>query len=507
MNAARANAAAIVLSAIAAAIYALRLDDAAGLIVDDAWYILLAKALASGEGYRLISSATVAVMPAVPPGFPAVLAPVFLLVPAFPDNLALLKLISIAAMAGVGVCCWIDFTRHRGVPNAQATLLAGIVVLTPAFVFLATSTVMAECVFTVALMLAVLAVERVIRQESTQFRAAMLAGVSLAAVVLIRSAGVAAIAAAIAYLLLHRRWHQLAVCAMTAAVCVLPWQLYAADNAPSASDSFAHGGTIAYSYRELLQMARPGDVRATVTPGEAVVRGVTNVAGIAARDVGAIIAPVLFRGAHESGQEVVSVGASGRGSMGAAPGTIVISLMLSLGIVAGVVRSRAWFSLPALVVAATVAIIAAVGAETYRYVVPLTPFLVLFFWRGLPHPSLARIGVLCVLGLHVMDHGLYVRAKVNGDANWLADARDVEHVLATLNAQPPGAVASTNPGLVYLRTHRKGVALAYAEQNWEFWAAAGVRYLVALRSLEPPALARDSEMLLKTKQQRWIVKM
>jgi len=232
-----------------------------------------------------------------------------------------------------------------------------------------------------------------------------------------------------------------------------------------------------------------------------------NVAGIATRDVGAIIAPALFRGAHESGQEVVSVGSPGRGSMGGATGTIVISALLSLGILAGVVRSGAWFSLPALLVAATVAMIAAVGAETYRYVVPLTPFLVLFFWRGLPHPRLARIAVLCVIGLHLMDHAMYVRAKANGDADWLADARDVEHVLATLSEQPPGAVASTNPGLVYLRTHRKGVALAYADQNWEVWTAAGVRYLVALRSLEPPTLARNSEVVLKTKRHRWIVKM
>ena len=31
-------------------IYALRIDDVAGLMVDDAWYIVLAKALAQGEG-------------------------------------------------------------------------------------------------------------------------------------------------------------------------------------------------------------------------------------------------------------------------------------------------------------------------------------------------------------------------------------------------------------------------------------------------------------------------
>ena len=84
--------------------------------------ILLAKALAGGDGYRLISSATTPVMPSVPPGFPAVLAPVFLIAPTFPDNLALLKLISIAAMAGVGAYMWIDFTRHRGVPGGTGTV-------------------------------------------------------------------------------------------------------------------------------------------------------------------------------------------------------------------------------------------------------------------------------------------------------------------------------------------------------------------------------------------------
>ena len=35
-------------------VYLLRLDSAAGLMVDDAWYIVLAQALASGEGLSLI---------------------------------------------------------------------------------------------------------------------------------------------------------------------------------------------------------------------------------------------------------------------------------------------------------------------------------------------------------------------------------------------------------------------------------------------------------------------
>ena len=53
-----AIAAALTLLA-AACVYLLRLDRVAGLVVDDAWYVLLGRALAQGDGYRLISSAAI----------------------------------------------------------------------------------------------------------------------------------------------------------------------------------------------------------------------------------------------------------------------------------------------------------------------------------------------------------------------------------------------------------------------------------------------------------------
>jgi len=70
--------------AAVAAVYVLRLDSAAGLYVDDAWYIVLAESLWRGEGFRLISSATTPILPAFPPGFPLILAPIVGLFPSFP---------------------------------------------------------------------------------------------------------------------------------------------------------------------------------------------------------------------------------------------------------------------------------------------------------------------------------------------------------------------------------------------------------------------------------------
>ena len=40
---------------LVAATYAARVDRVAGLYVDDAWYVLLAKAIASGDGFRLLN--------------------------------------------------------------------------------------------------------------------------------------------------------------------------------------------------------------------------------------------------------------------------------------------------------------------------------------------------------------------------------------------------------------------------------------------------------------------
>ncbi|NOT62198.1 MAG: hypothetical protein HOP19_18460 [Acidobacteria bacterium] len=51
-------AAAVALVILFIVIYQQRLDHVIGLIVDDGWYVLLAKSLATGQGYSLINSPT-----------------------------------------------------------------------------------------------------------------------------------------------------------------------------------------------------------------------------------------------------------------------------------------------------------------------------------------------------------------------------------------------------------------------------------------------------------------
>ena len=93
---------AILLGALAvASVYVLRVDAVVGMMVDDGWYVMLAEALATGQGYRLVNApGSEFILPGYPPGFPALLSLVFRAQPSFPANLWLLKAVSVAAMLG-----------------------------------------------------------------------------------------------------------------------------------------------------------------------------------------------------------------------------------------------------------------------------------------------------------------------------------------------------------------------------------------------------------------------
>lgn len=495
------------LALLVAAIYLLRIDSVAGLILDDAWYMVLGKSLADGEGLRLISSSAPPIVPAVPPGFPALLAIVFAIDPAYPSNLVWLKAVSVLAMFGVGITSWIYFTRYRDMPPAIAFMAAAAIVLTPAMVFLATSTVMAECVFMLAQLATVVAIERATRRERNS--ATLSAGVMAGVTILVRTAGVAVAGAGLVYFLLQRRWRQAGLFAAATAITVTPWLIYASVNAPTFDERLRHGGSIAYTYQQLLSMERPGAVNTEASSDAILNRAVRNLGDIVSRDIGAVFLPVLYRPPLESGQEAISVGRPGRGSMGGPTGTRVVSVLIFLALLAGIFRARAWLSLPVLVIAASLVVIGPVESQTFRYLVPLSPLLFLLLWQAAPRPDVMRVVLLCVLVLHLVDHAQYLRARSAGEADWVAGAQEIDVVIDWVDKNLPAdaPIVSSNPGLLYLQTGRKGLVYAFPTQNWERWRQEGIRYVVATRRTELPLRRFNAKVLFQTKGQLWVVEM
>ena len=510
------------LALVAVAIYVSRLNPVAGLMVDDAWYILLAKSLADGSGYALISSPLEAILPLYPPGLPAVLSLVFRIRPEFPDNVALLKTVSIVAMLAVGALTYVYARRHRHLSRELAACIAFATTIVPAFVFLATSTLMSECLFTLAQLSAVVLIHRSVESSEPrrQLLFAIAAGIAGGAAVLVRSAAVGVVAAVGLWLIKERRWRTAAVFAGVVVICLLPWFLYTRANAPTAAQRAAHGGAVVYDYGDQFWMrwaGTPGMGR--ITAADIPARIATNLTDIFARSMSGIFVPAFLRGPSESGEEVIGLGGAAGllpGSMGGAAATMVISLALSVVVLTGyIAAARQRITVAEFLLPVALAIVSLWPFWSFRFVLPLTPFLFFYLVNGLNvvtrSPRIVRVVILCIIGFNLADHAGFLLHQRNQDgasrAGWIGGASDVDDALVWIrdNLGSDGMIAATNPALLYLRTGRRSIAYDDPTVDWEVWKRRGVRYVASLMPTELPV--GDYKILYQSPARLWIIEL
>jgi hypothetical protein len=509
-------AALLAVTTVALPVYLLRLNGVAGMVNDDAWYILLARSLAEGTGFHLISSPLEPILPLYPPGFPAVLSIAFRISPEYPDNVWLLKGVSIAAMIGVGFLTY-HYLRTRRLSNEVAISAALATILTPAFVFLATSTVMSECVFTLAQVAVILVVHRSAEaNDRNAVRWLIVAAVLAAAAVLIRTAAVAVVAATAIWLLKERRWRRAAIFAATVALCLLPWIIHSTVNAPTEAQRAAHGGAVAYSYGEQLWMRWAGAPSSgTITARDLPRRVVTNLTDIAARGMDGIFLPVVLRGPAESGDEVVALGPGN--NMGATSAPMIVAAAVSVIVLTGFIAAvRRQITVTEVFLPAAMAIILLWPFWSFRFVVPLTPFLYFYLVTGMQvlfrSPRAAPLVVLCVIGLALYDHaGYIIRAQSRDEGQrieWIARARETDTVLEWIRDNLPGdgMIASSSPALLFMRTGLKSVAYDDTTIPFSVWKSRGFRYIVCLRPAElPPGTPGTYTVLHRSPQGLWVI--
>jgi hypothetical protein len=231
-----------------------------------------------------------------------------------------------------------------------------------------------------------------------------------------------------------------------------------------------------------------------------------NLIDILGRDLGAILMPAAYRGASESGQEAFNLTGEvdlRAGSMGGGPEIVVVSSLLSAVAVIGfIAAARRRLTVAEYIVAATIAMVVLVPARTYRYVLPLTPFILFYFFNGIqalstrfrrlgdePMTSATRIAALCMLILVGAEHAQYIwRAQFGPTPDWVGDHLEVISVTDWMNRNLTGdyKVESSNPGLVYLLTGRKAIALTDPHNRWRTWRAQGIHYAVSLHAIPRP---------------------
>lgn len=495
-----AAAAALIVSL---AIYVLRLDKVVGLVVDDAWYLLLAKALATGQGYTLINSPTPGITPFYAPAFPFLLSIFYRLSSNFPNNIWLLKSVSIAAMMGVGVLAFTYFKRDRELPPWVALGLALATTIYPALVFLATSTVMSECVFMLAQLGVIVLIERGVKagQLSPAWRYAVAAGALAGFAFLTRPAGVGLLVGVVLYLLKEKLFKQAIIFAAIVVFLVGPWMLYSRTHAPTPEQRAEQGANIVQSYStQLWQRVAGQPLSGTITAGDLPERIWKNLSEIGKYDFGGLVFYSLFRPLEPA--LPMRLGQEAR----------MISLFFAaLAIIGFIACLRERMTLAEFVTPLSIGVTILWGWEQYRLLLPLVPFLLFYILMGVrffaqlyqklydePKPRGALIPLLIFSWLFVLSNLYanyqYIQRKydpipANG-LRWVSSYEENEAFIKYIGENVPktDVIATQNPALVHLYTGHKTVASDDPAGSWEAWTRLRVRYLARTSpvTLPPP---------------------
>jgi hypothetical protein len=196
-----------------------------GGFYDDAFYVILAKSLATGQGYRNLNLPGVPVATHYPPGYPAFLALLWRIGPGFPANLVLFKVAN-AAFLAVAAAFAYKLGRERfglGVAAALIATTAGTAT-TPALYL--SSMVLSETMFLALAIPFLLWAEREVMRTDDGIRRSLVLGICTGLLFLVRSQAIALIGALAVVYALRRRWRESALVIGGAVMVIAPWLVW-----------------------------------------------------------------------------------------------------------------------------------------------------------------------------------------------------------------------------------------------------------------------------------------
>ncbi len=482
-------------------VHLLRLDHVCGLYVDDAWYVLLGKALATGKGYSLINAPTPGIVPLYPPGFPWVLSLVWRIAPRFPENVWLFKAVAIAAMLGAAVLARHWCRRVLDFPPALAAAVALATALHPALVFFATSTVMSEPFFLVVALGLVVVIERAAASRNGT-PAALATGLLGGFAFLVRSAAIGLPVAGALYLGAQRRWRAALALVVAASALGVPWMLYARAHRPTAAEQADMDDPIVIPYTTQFWFRVVEDpASGTITLAELPARMWTQLETIATRSAGALTVYPLY--------QTLDPGGWGPAAPGATAVSLAACALVLIGFVAAVRRRVSFVEIAAPI---TLAIVLLWPGKPTRQLVPWVPVVLAYTALGIRtlarplarrdgwSPALAVIAALA--GVSLLAHVTYIRQLWGPAAERPVFVQLFDEVLAPIrwarDHVPAGQpLATPYPALTYLYSGHPTVGVADLSDagdtpvHWERWRRLGIHYLVDTNYLNDPPVPAE----------------
>jgi hypothetical protein len=195
--------------------------SAFGSYHDDSIYVTTAKALAAGEGYRIISLPYEPAQTKYPAFYPFLLSLIWRLSPHFPQNLVLMMLLSVVATVGFLALSFRYLTRQGYATSWEALAVVAVAAINWRTMILATS-ISTEMVYGVLSILALSLAEKVARQKG-DWVAKMALGVLMGLAFLTRSSGAALLIAVGVYFVAGKRFKSVIVPLALGAMFVLGW--------------------------------------------------------------------------------------------------------------------------------------------------------------------------------------------------------------------------------------------------------------------------------------------
>ena len=449
-------------------------------LVDDAYYIMLAKSLAGGFGFSDIHLPEPHFHRHFPPGLPLVLSLPTLLGFNLSTSVILYKLVLIGC-GTLALYCFARFALAEGYSKqlvSSAVLLASVSITLVGF----TTRVASELPYLLLSVLALIALNRY-EQSPLKSRWLALSALFLVASILTRSVGIVMLAAALLSWVLKRDFRRAVLLVTASAVLWLPWFVL----------SKTGGSGVASYLNELLSSLQQS---ALFELGR---RAVENGWFILNRDIP---------------RAILSIGSSdfveARPWLNALvlPVRLAISVTVALSILRGFRRTP---RIASLYIASYLLLIVIWPADPSRYIVPLIPFVCLSFVAGCQmlferfaasHPEslslqrrlFAGTIAICFASQLTSDARLVSTIRQTGHYNALAASTWNEITTAyewinqnTSQSSVFGCEPAIDPS-VYLFTGRRSLALRYRPEAYK---RLGVTHILHLTS---PTMYKGSEV-------------
>ncbi|MBW8771371.1 MAG: glycosyltransferase family 39 protein [Gemmatimonadetes bacterium] len=197
-----------------------------GVVADDAFYVILARSIATGQGYHALNLPGHPAGTHFPPGYPALLALLSFVAPPFPASVAVFKALNAVFLAAAAALVARLLRRRLDMGAGWATAV-GLVTAVSVPLLILSNLVLSELCFIAFVLALLVALERLV-EEPAPMRSAILLGVAIGACALVRTHGVVLVPAAAFVLLARRRWRDALLLTAAAIVTLLPWQLWTA---------------------------------------------------------------------------------------------------------------------------------------------------------------------------------------------------------------------------------------------------------------------------------------